>query len=377
MSKLPLKSKLLIINEGISHIKTLTIGKDTIQVDKNKTYSNDALVITEDTDIFVEFVTEYTVTANAEEGGRITINGNSNTSVTLDENSEITVAVTPDENYQISSVSINGSSETVTDPYSFSKNVTVTGNTEIHAVFVRVYKVQVSYDDTKGIVVTDPVSTGGKVVVSKGSKIEITATPNENYRVSKVTKKKNSVVEFATTFNENNKVYKDTITEVKDDFYYEIVFSLNTFNVTVNNPQHGKVTVDKTVVEYGGSCVVTIEPDSDYTVDKVTVNGHTFNAEEVKDNTTELTFKLMLENINENKSIEVTFKEIPADNSLEIANVSFDKDDAIRKDEKNKLYVYSKNSTVTFTTTILSHRDSVKASYVGSDKKAAVKISAK
>ena len=61
-------------NEGISHIKTLTIGKDTIQVDKNKTYSNDALVITEDTDIFVEFVTEYTVTANAEEGGRITIN---------------------------------------------------------------------------------------------------------------------------------------------------------------------------------------------------------------------------------------------------------------------------------------------------------------
>jgi hypothetical protein len=71
-------------NEGISHIKTLTIGKDTIQVDKNKTYSNDALVITEDTDIFVEFVTEYTVTANAEEGGRITINGNSNTSVTLD-----------------------------------------------------------------------------------------------------------------------------------------------------------------------------------------------------------------------------------------------------------------------------------------------------
>lgn len=322
-------------------------------------------------------MTEYTVTANAEEGGRITINGNSNTSVTLDENSEITVAVTPDENYQISSVSINGSSETVTDPYSFSKNVTVTGNTEIHAVFVRVYKVQVSYDDTKGIVVTDPVSTGGKVVVSKGSKIEITATPNENYRVSKVTKKKNSVVEFATTFNENNKVYKDTITEVKDDFYYEIVFSLNTFNVTVNNPQHGKVTVDKTVVEYGGSCVVTIEPDSDYTVDKVTVNGHTFNAEEVKDNTTELTFKLMLENINENKSIEVTFKEIPADNSLEIANVSFDKDDAIRKDEKNKLYVYSKNSTVTFTTTILSHRDSVKASYVGSDKKAAVKISAK
>lgn len=329
-------------NEGTTYIKALTIGEEKVELEGDSTYyQDDALVITDNTDIYVEFVTRYTVTANAEAGGKITLDGNSNNSVTVDENGEVNLEVIANSNYQITGVFINGNSETVTDPYSFSKKVTVTANTVISATFAREYKVEVQYDATNGVVVTNPASTGGKVVVKEGSNVTITATPNANYRVSIV--KINGIEK--EIFNENNKTYETTINSLKEDYTYEIVFAPNKYSITVKPTEQGNVEIDYEEVNHGGSCNVYITPKENYNFEDLKINGESV---EINDELSD-TRVYVIKNITKDIMIEAIFTVITIG---DIDDVSYNKNDAVRKVENQNswLYVFSNTTKVTFKT---------------------------
>ncbi|GKU27248.1 hypothetical protein CFOLD11_40750 [Clostridium folliculivorans] len=346
------------VDGGKAYIKSLTIGTESIPVEKYKAYSNNALKISKDTQIVVEFGIDYTITASAGSGGVILLNNNKVNSITVDKDALVSVSVTPDSGYEISGVVIDGVPQTVSNVSNFTENVAVSKNVIVSATFIKLYTIMVTYDNAKGTVVTDPACVGGQVTVKEGNKIKVTATPNPNYRVSKVVKTsiKNGEKNSETKdYTDNGKSYEDTITTIKEDYSYEITFASNVYKVTANQPTNGTVVIKNANVDYGGSTEVTFTPDSGYVLEAVTVDGKNVledvtvdgeklvDVKQVDNDSIQFTFK----NIIADKNIVVSFKEMPI---VDMTDVSFNSSDVARVNSNGDLYVFKKGSTVKFST---------------------------
>lgn len=275
--------------------------------------------------------------------GTATLNGTAYTgSRDFDKGSSVNLVVTPASGYQVSSVVIDGGApEIISNPLSFSKSITVNSATEIAVSFVKIWTFTVSISANGSIVTSPALGVGGSVIVKEDDGISITATPDTNYRVSRVIKNGTT-----TNYTVNNYEYTDSIAEVKQDYTYDITFALNQYNVTVKPYTNGTVSIGSTKVNYNGSTEVVFTPASGYDVDDVQVNGA--DATLIKEN--DDTVKIELSNIQEDKEIEVTFV---AKSSIDMTDVSFNNSAAIRTSftGTTDLYVFAKGSTVTFTTT--------------------------
>ena len=318
-----------------SYIKELTIDGESKPIEKVETFS-DTIKVEKDIVISVVFMQEYTVSVEANEGGTVQLNEETKSEITVDENSKVNLSVTPDEGYQIASVSIDRIEETITDPNSFTKEITVTDDVAVVVSFVKIYTVTVSYNKDGGTVVTTPDTAGGSVVVQKGETINIQATPKLNYRVSQVLINGNKDTKVK---GENNETYSRDL-EVDDNYTIEITFALNQFKITASETEHGKVIVLADSVEFGKSSTITMEPDAGYTVGSVKINDT-----EVQNSTGD--FSYTIEKIDADQKVEVTFKEL---SDAENSSVSFNKDVALRIDENAALYVFKEGAKVTFTT---------------------------
>lgn len=335
------------ITEIEGGIDEVTISYEVSKIDY-VTANDDDVVVTDykgNIDVTLPKVqVNVSVSASPVAGGTVTLNGSATTSLDVDKGSTVSVNIIPADGYQISSVDIGGSSETISDPTAFSKNFTATSATTVISVsFVKVYTFTVAFD-TNGNVVTSPtLGVGGSVVVEEGESISITATPETNYRVSSVVKNGTS-----TNFTDNNKDYSDSVASVDRDYTYEITFALNQYNVTVKsyNNAHGTVSIGNAKVDYNGNTEVIFSPAAGYAVDNVQVNG--VDAVLIKEN--DDNEKIELDNIVEDKEIEVFFV---AKETIDMTDVSFNDSVALRVDNSGatRLLVYSKGSTVTFTTT--------------------------
>ena len=311
--------------------------------------------ITEDTKVAVEFTTEFNVIASSGDGGTIKLNGNNVDKVVIEKGESVNISVTPDNGYQIASVLIDGNTETISDVSAFSKEITVSNNITVIATFTKLYTIKVTYDDKKGTVVTDPACIGGKVVVTEGQGILVTATPNMNYRVSKVVKN-GELQEYA----ENNKTYEDNITKVNKDYTYEITFALNTYKVTSSKTTNGTVSIENSSVDYGQETKITLIPENDlYRIGKITIKTDSNptgieldkKAEDIYDEHDDGSSVVTLKNITENTEIEVVFEKVPVvegdwkekvfiePSKGELVNSYTDKDG-------NEVYAYSKGSVV-------------------------------
>lgn len=93
--------------------------------------------------VTANYVQQFTVTPSAGSNGTVKVN-NSTSAVTVDNNTSVSVAVTPNEGYEIASVTIGGVQQTVSDKSSFSTNITVTADTTVSATFA--YKSGVNSD---------------------------------------------------------------------------------------------------------------------------------------------------------------------------------------------------------------------------------------
>ena len=302
------------INGGTTYIKSLKIGTDLINLEKGESYTNEALVITEDTEIAVEFATEFRVTASANNGGTIKLNENNVDSLTVEDGSLVNLSVTPDSGYQIASIEIDGEIQTLEDILAFSKDITVNKNIDVIVKFVKLYTITVEYDNEKGTVVTDPACIGGEVVVTEGEDILVKATPNPNFRVLEVVKNGES-----EKFTENNRTYEDTITGIDKDYLYEITFALNTYKVTATETDNGTVHIENSSVDHGESTKITLIPESDhYIIGEIKIKtdsnptGTILDNENTDDYVEENDGSVIytLKNITENTEIEVTFEEV-------------------------------------------------------------------
>lgn len=328
-----------------SYIKTLIVDGETISVVKGEAYE-DVIKVNDNVAISATIVKEFTVTAPAVTGGTITLNGDEVTSLTVDENSivEIKVRATnedPDNNYQISSISINGEEQKIENSVEFTKDIEVAADTTIDVSFAKVYTITIIHNDN-GTVITEPATVGGSVTVEEGSTVKITADPDDNYRISEVLI--NGIADSNITganYGATDKYVKELA--VNTSYTIVITFALNRYNITATETLNGTVSIDYSVVDYNGSTKVSLIPAIGYTIESVKVNGVDVEAITPDDTTA----YFLIEGIVEDKQVVATFKK-PA--TADMSNVTFNTKDALRVNLDGTLYVFAKNKTVTFTT---------------------------
>lgn len=335
--------KLEFIPDENCYIKELIIQDNQMSVEKGQSFIAN-ISAAEDITASVTFVQEYKVSVTKNKGGSVKLNDAAVTSQKYDEDTNLQLDVKPDNGYQIASVAINGVGETISDVSSFSKNICLKENTSIEVKFVKVYTITVKYNEN-GTVTTSPASEGGSVTVESGTDVEITATPAADYRVSFVRINKSQSKFSDNRYVESNPYIRSL--NVKKDYDIEVTFAPKIYKITVNetsaDPSAGTVAVNKKVVEHNGEAKVTIKPASGYTVESVKVNDIDFDVDQPDDNT----YSFVISNIKEDKNITVIFKSITA---ATMNDFSFNKDEAVRSNDSGTLYVFPKNSTVTFKT---------------------------
>lgn len=339
--------KLELIPAKGAYIQTLTVNGESRTVKKGETYQ-ESLPADEDITVSVTFVQEYTVTVTADEGGEVLLDGEAITEKTCEEGTEVELSVAADDDYQIESVTINGTQEDITDTAGFTKKLTVDKDTTIVVKFIRVYTVTVTYDSQHGTVETDPAAQGGTVegvLVKQGSTLTITAIPNENFRVSEV-----KIDGKAESFDDNryvkDKPFTRDIKDIDAPHTIEITFAPTLQAITVVSGKHGTAAAPEKV-SYNESIDLTITPEDGYIIDTVTVNGADAKAEVKRE--TETTYQLHLTEIQQDTEVAVTFTECPQIDTKDLTaleGITWNSGDALRRD--GATFVFAKDAAVRF-----------------------------
>ncbi len=223
--------------------------------------------------------TSYNVTVTCGTGGSYTLSHQN----PIAENTEVTLTVTPESGYVVSSVKVNGSTVSLTEnKYTFP----VTGDTAISLTF-KTAKYSVTVDcGTNGTYSISHIGT-----VNAGTEITLTVTPYSGYLVDTV------------TVNGTAKELTDNVLTftLSDDAAIVITFKAEAYNVNVTCGEHGSYTLShQNPVAPNTKVTLTVTPETDYTVDKVLVDGVEKSLTEgactftvTKDTAVTITFKLL------------------------------------------------------------------------------------
>ena len=206
----------------------------------------------------------YTLTATAGSGGSITPSG----SMVVSQGASQTYAVTPNANYYIASVSVDGavvSSNVTTYSYTFSN---VAANHTLSATFAA------TASTTAGYTITASAGANGSIsptaTVTKGASQTFTATPNTGYYVV-------SVVVDGTTVASNipKGGYSYTFSNVTASHTISATFGIGAYNLVTSAGTGGSISPENAWVNYNTSQTVTVTPNTGYYVVSVVVDGTT------------------------------------------------------------------------------------------------------
>lgn len=202
---------------------------------------------------------------------------------TAAEGATVTVKVTPDAGYALKE---NGLKVTYTDADNKEQTVEVKAGTEAntYTFAMPAYPVNVSAEFVKEYKVTAAPAENGTVTVDpaaavEGTDVTVTVTAADNYQL------KADSLTYSYQIGEDKKTEKLTLTDGKATFKmpaadvtvsaeFEAV-KVETYSVTTNSTEYGKVTADKTTgVKAGETVTLTVEPvDNDSMLTKLAENG--------------------------------------------------------------------------------------------------------
>lgn len=267
-------------------------------------------------------VKQYTIATTAGNNGTIT------PTESVEYGSNKVVQAVANDGYRIESYKVNGQEQSAAKgekeyAYTFSN---ITEAHKVDVSFIRqTYKITFTVSENGKVTYNDGTVqevAGGSVNIEKifnestdpanPTKIELTATPNANYRVSQV------IVDNGKpeTFSENDKTYTKEF-EMTKDHSFVVEFKLNTYTVEVNTGENGSVTFpngkSKITVNHGDNTELKIIPQIGYELTSLTV-GSTESIEKIAEKDGYYVFAL--ENITQDTQISVEFTKI------NIANVT-------------------------------------------------------
>ncbi len=227
----------------------------------------------------------YSVTTSAGNGGSIT---GAPTSVNCGEG--YTFSVTPNDCYEVASVTVNGTPVTPTNNIYTISNVTEPQS--INATLS-----QISYTITASAGNGGTISNAGSTSVNCGDDITYTITPDEGYMISDVLVDGQSVGS-ASSHSFTNVTANHTISAT-----FEIIPAGEVVIVVNADAEGGSVnpTGTQTITE-GDDFPFTVTPDDCYQIGIVTVNGNEVSLDENNSYT--------IENVSEPQNINVTFNRL-------------------------------------------------------------------
>lgn len=289
-------------------------GKDykvTASVNDEK-YDDATVEITGLSDIQPEIalelkVKEFSVVTNTTDGNNPT---SETATVKYGEDKEINI---PEKaGYRIESVKINGSDCKIdSDAKSYTTTISnIRENYTVDVIYVRkTYKIEFTVSENGKITYTNgesSITESGKVESSptfdesedpsNPTKVSISAEPNENYRVSKVT-----IDGTEEEFDENDKKY-DTELTLNKDYKFCVEFKPNQYEVTLENDnEHGTAHIDKTKADHGGDVNLSVVSNEGYQISSIIADGAVIDYKEPFGNRFNYTFIVT-------KAVKITVK---------------------------------------------------------------------
>ncbi len=226
---------------------------------------------------------QYTITANAGNGGTITPNGVTN----MVYNGNQTYTITASAGYHIADVYVDGVSVGAVNTYTFTG---VTANHTIYAVFgINEYTITVTQPNNGNI-------TPGTTTVQYGATPSFVITPNTGYNVTAITLNGSNVI--SSTPNVNG-VYTLTLPAVTANATLTATMTAKTYTITASAGTNGTISPSGVAtVNFGQNKSYTFNPANGYEVAAVTVDGMNMGA------ISSYTFV----NVVANHTINVTFK---------------------------------------------------------------------
>ncbi len=228
------------------------------------------------------FKAGFTITASAENGGSISPSGN----VFLLSGENQTFTITPDANFEIDYVIVDGSNKGAVASYTFSN---VTSSHSIQAYFKGSYTITAS-GGNKG-----SISPEGSIVVPEGGNQTFTITPNNGWGVDYI----------RVDGIQIDPVFSYTFSDVTSDHAIFASFSKNGikpgFTITATAGSNGSISPSGSVaIGSGQDQTFTFTPDNGYEINDVLVDGSSVGA------VSSYTFN----SVTANHSVEVSFKAV-------------------------------------------------------------------
>ena len=199
---------------------------------------------------------DYTITVSEVEHGTVEVDP-----TTAHVGDLITLTVTPDEGYELATVTVTGEDGTITttqtdDGYTFEMPA---GSVTVSATFTAIdYTISVN-----------PVENGTVAASAStahvGDQITLTVTPDAGYSVGQVT--------VTTEGGESVTVADNAFTMPAANVTVSATFVANDYTITVSEVEHGTVEVDPTTAHVGDLITLTVTPDEGYELATVTVTG--------------------------------------------------------------------------------------------------------
>ena len=226
----------------------------------------------------------FTVIATAGQGGEITPSGE----ITLEYGQDQHFVITPNQGYKVKKLWSNGDDMGAPLTYAIiniQENYTVTVEFE-----------KITHTITASAVSNGSISPNGEVSVEYGNDKTFAITPNTGYKVKDVLVDGQSV----------GKVNSYTFESIDNNHTISVSFEKIEFTIVASCTSGGTISPSgETTAQYGDSKVYTITPNVGYQIASIKLN---------QQNQTVLTPKqatqFTIENITENKTIEVTFEKI-------------------------------------------------------------------
>jgi hypothetical protein len=222
----------------------------------------------------------HTITASAGSNGSIAPSG----AVTVNHGSNQSFTITPNANYHVADVLVDGSSVGAVTSYSFNN---VTANHTISATFavnITTHTITASAGSNGSI------SPSGALTVNHGANQGFTITPNANYHVADVLVDGSSVG-AVTSYTFNNVTANHIISAT-------FAVNITTHTITASAGSNGSISPSGALtVNHGANQGFTITPNANYHVADVLVDGSSVGA------VTGYTFN----NVTANHTISATF----------------------------------------------------------------------
>ena len=268
----------------------------------NNQYTMTLSPVMEDKDIKVYVDLDSTTIIYTVEGGEGTINNefvvDGNTTlpavytVTLPGYADLLSTITPAPGYHISSIIIDGVEHSLIDIYSFEH---LFGTHTVEVIFSPNHYVITTAGYGNGT-----VTPGVEFDYDPAFTYTFEAIPAAGYRIGTITRNNVAlnVINPADTFTE-------TLTNILDNYHYEVMFVQNTYTITASCGAHGTISpngVANYLYHQDASYVITANPG--YYIATVTYDGTTYTFTQDDAITT---FTVPFLNIEENHTISATF----------------------------------------------------------------------